>query len=75
MEKIDVPRLKNIVGEENVKTDPADLYVYGSDASVHSARPWVVVRPGNAEQVQEIMAYANQEKIPVITRGGGSGMA
>ncbi|MCP4116804.1 MAG: FAD-binding protein [Desulfobacteraceae bacterium] len=74
MEKIDVPRLKNIVGEENVKTDPADLYVYGSDSSVHSARPWVVVRPENAEQVQDIMVYANQEKIPVVTRGGGSGM-
>jgi glycolate oxidase len=74
MEKIDVPRLINIVGEENVKTDPADLYVYGSDSSVHSARPWVVVRPRNTEQVQAIMAFANQEKIPVITRGGGSGM-
>jgi glycolate oxidase len=74
MEKIDVPRLINIVGEENVKTDPADLYIYGSDSSVHSARPWVVVRPGNTEQVQAIMAFANQEKIPVVTRGGGSGM-
>ena len=74
MEKIVVPRLKTIVGEENVKTDPADLYVYGSDSSVHSARPWVVVRPENTEQVQAIMAFANKEKIPVITRGGGSGM-
>ncbi len=74
MEKIDVPRLINIVGEDNVKTDPADLYIYGSDSSVHSARPWVVVRPGNTEQVQAIMAFANEEKIPVITRGGGSGM-
>ena len=54
--------------------DPADLYIYGSDSSVHSARPWVVVRPENTKQVQEIMAYANQEKIPVITRGAGSGM-
>ncbi|MBI9088454.1 MAG: FAD-binding protein [Desulfobacterium sp.] len=74
MEKIDVPRLISIVGEKNVKTDPADLYVYGSDASVHSARPWVVVRPENTEQVQAIMAFANQGKIPVVTRGGGSGM-
>ncbi len=74
MEKFDIPRLKNIVGEENVKTDPADLYIYGSDASVHSARPWVVVRPKNAQQVQQLMAFANQEKIPVVTRGSGSGM-
>jgi glycolate oxidase len=74
MEKIDIPRLKNIVGEENVKSDPADLFIYGSDSSVHSASPWVVVRPKNTEQVQQVMAFANQEKIPVITRGGGSGM-
>jgi glycolate oxidase len=74
MEKNDVLRLKNIVGKKNVKTDPADLYIYGSDSSVHSARPWVVVRPENTEQVQEIMAFANQEKIPVVTRGAGSGM-
>ncbi len=74
MEKIDIPRLKEIVGEENLKSNPADLYIYGSDSSVHSARPWVVVRPRDTEQVQQIMAYANQEKIPVITRGAGSGM-
>ncbi|MBI9088047.1 MAG: FAD-binding protein [Desulfobacterium sp.] len=74
MEKKDVLRLKDIVGKKNVKTDPADLYVYGSDSSVHSARPWVVVRPENTEQVQEIMAFANKEKIPVVTRGAGSGM-
>ena len=74
METIDIPRLENIVGEENVKTDPADLFVYGSDSSVHSARPWVVVRPENTEQVQQVMAFANQKKIPVVTRGAGSGM-
>jgi len=74
MDKIDIPRLKSIVGEDNVKTDAADLYIYGSDSSVHSARSWVIVRPENTEQVQKIMAFANAEKIPVITRGAGSGM-
>ncbi len=74
MEKNDLLRLKNIVGKKNVKTDPADLYVYGSDSSVHSARSWAVVRPENTGQVQEIMAFANKEKIPVVTRGAGSGM-
>ncbi len=74
MEKIDIPRLKSIVGDENVKTDPADLYIYGSDSSVHSAKTWAVVRPGNTKEVQEIMKFANSEKIPVISRGGGSGM-
>ena len=74
MKKLDVARLKDIVGADNVKDDEADLYVYGTDASVHEAMPWAVVRPDNAEQVQNILRYANSELIPVIPRGSGSGM-
>ena len=74
MEKIDIPRLKSIVGEEHVKTDPADLYIYGSDSSVYAQKAWAVVRPANTKDVQEIMKFANEEKIPVISRGAGSGM-
>ena len=75
MEKINIPMLKQIVGEQNVKDDPADLYIYGSDSSVHSNSSWIVVRPDNTEQVQKILQLANKEKIPVTTRGGGSGMS
>ncbi|MCK4654181.1 MAG: FAD-binding oxidoreductase, partial [Candidatus Cloacimonetes bacterium] len=69
---VSIERLKGIVGEENVKDDIADLYVYGSDASVHEAMPWVVVRPHKIEEVQNIMRYANSELIPVIPRGSAS---
>ncbi|MBC8441641.1 MAG: FAD-binding protein [Deltaproteobacteria bacterium] len=74
MKTIDVTRLRAIVGERNIKTDPSDLYIYGSDSSVHHAMPWAIVKPENTSQVQEIMRYANEEIIPVIARGGGSGM-
>ncbi len=74
MKQIDLSKLENIVGRDNVKADPADLYIYGSDSSVHSAMPWAVIRPENTEHVQNIVKYANQEKIPIIPRGGGSGM-
>ncbi|HKK90177.1 MAG TPA: FAD-linked oxidase C-terminal domain-containing protein [Desulfobacteraceae bacterium] len=74
MANIDLPRLKQIVGEENVKSDPADLYVYGSDSSVHHASTDAVVRPKNTEQVQQIMRWANEHRVPVISRGGGSAM-
>ncbi|MCP3891352.1 MAG: FAD-binding oxidoreductase, partial [Desulfobulbaceae bacterium] len=66
--------MENIVGKNNVKADPADLYIYGSDSSVHSAMPWAVVRPEHTEHVQNIVKYANKNKIPIVTRGGGSGM-
>jgi glycolate oxidase len=71
--KIDMKKLKKIVGEDNVSDNVADLYVYGSDASVHQAMPTVIVRPKTVEEVQKIMRYANENKIPVVPRGAGSG--
>ena len=68
---VGIERLKGIVGTENVKDNIADLYVYGSDSSVHEAMPWVVVRPHTTEEVQNIMRYANPRMIPVVARGDG----
>lgn len=73
--KIDINRLKEIVGENNVRENSADLYVYCSDSSVHQATPTVVVRPKTAEEVQEILRYANAGLIPVVARGAGSGLS
>jgi len=70
--KVDLKKLKKIVGKDNASGDSADLYVYSSDASVHQAMPSVVVRPKTAEEIQKIMRYANKNKIPVIARGAGS---
>ena len=72
---IDVKKLKELVGEENVRDNIAELYVYGSDSSVHQANPSVVVRPRTIEEVRGIMRHANAELIPVIARGAGSGMS
>ena len=74
MSSVNIGKLKEIVGEINVRDNIADLYVYGSDSSVHEAMPNAIVRPQNVAQVQEIMRYANSEKIPIIPRGSGSGM-
>lgn len=71
--EINVTKLEEIVGKENVTTDPADLYVYSSDASVHQALPSAVVRPRSIEDVQKIARYANENHIPIIPRGSGSG--
>ena len=71
---IDIGKLKSIAGEENVLREAADLYVYGSDSSVHEGMPQVIVRPENTGKVQATLRYANRKKIPVIARGSGSGM-
>jgi glycolate oxidase len=49
---------------------------YGSDETedFHFAPQWVV-KPGNTEEVSAILKLANQYKIPVTTRGGGTGLA
>lgn len=73
--KVDIDKLKDIVGIDNVKDNLADLYVYASDASVHTKLPDVVVRPNSIQQVQKIVKYANMSKIPIVPRGAGSGMS
>jgi len=62
MSSVNIEKLKEIVGENNVLHNRADLYVYGSDSSVHEAMPDAIVRPENIEQVQGLMRYANSEK-------------
>lgn len=70
-----IEKLKAIVGEDNIRTDIADRYIYGSDSSVHIANADVVVRPETTEQIQDIARLANAEKVPIVPRGAGSGMS
>jgi glycolate oxidase len=74
MSAVNIKKLREIVGEDYARDNVADMYVYGSDSSVHEALPQAVVKPQNVGQVQQIMQYVNSEKIPVIPRGSGSGM-
>ena len=71
-----VARLTEIVGKENVFTDPEDLASYAYDATslwVHS--PDVVVFPITTEQISEILKLANEHKVPVTPRGGGTNVS
>jgi len=72
---INLEHLTSIVGEQNITSDMADLYVYASDASVHQSLPSVVIRPESISHVQDILRYANEHLIPVTPRGAGSGMS
>lgn len=46
--------------------------VYGADASRRFAVPWAVVRPREAGQVRELLAWAHQEQIPLFPRARGT---
>jgi glycolate oxidase len=65
--------LRKIVGEDHATDDEVELYVYGGDASIYQSMPAAVVRPGRVEEVQELLRYANENKIPIVPRGAGSG--
>lgn len=57
-------RPMEIVGERNCTTSPTDLYVHAFDGGIHRRKPDAVVRPHRTEEVQEIIAFANEKKIP-----------
>jgi glycolate oxidase len=69
-----IKQLQDIVGGEYCRTNNAELYVYAFDGGIHRRKPDVVVQPQNKEQVQKIVVLANKNKIPLVPRGGGSGL-
>lgn len=75
-----VTQLEAIVGPAYVLTAEraeADVYAdYGRDHTedLHFA-PDVVLRPGNAEEVSEIVRLCHEHHIPVTPRGAGTGLS
>jgi glycolate oxidase len=70
-----ITELKKITGKDGVLTTPEDLAVYSYDGTFAEHRPDVVILPRTTEQVSQIVNLAARERLPVVTRGMGSGMA
>ena len=67
---------KKIVGEKYVLTQPEELYAYSYDATPGYAHmPEAVVIPGTTDEVAAVLRFANEEKIPVYTRGSGTNLS
>ncbi|WP_318249179.1 FAD-binding oxidoreductase [Geoglobus acetivorans] len=72
-----VLKLREIVGSENVVLDP-ESYLYDETPPLirpEASRDVAVVKPGSTEEVSRIMKLANERKIPVFVRGGGTGLS
>ncbi|RMF89504.1 MAG: FAD-binding protein [Nitrospinota bacterium] len=68
--------LARIVGRQNVIYEEDELLVYECDGmTMDKALPDVVVFPTTTAQVVEIVKWANQEGVPFIARGGGTGLS
>ncbi len=68
-------QLEKITGREGVLTSPEDLAVYSYDATFEQGCPDVVVLPRTTEQVSQVVKLAAQRRIPLVSRGMGSGLA
>jgi glycolate oxidase len=69
-----IKKLMEIAGADHVISSLEGLEKYASDGTKLRYIPDVVIVPGTAEEISQIMILANREGVPVIPRGGGSGM-
>jgi glycolate oxidase len=69
-------QLRELLGSKNVLSELIDLIPYGFDGTAALSRTAdVVVLPDTSEQVQALVRWASQEKIPLVTRGSGTGLS
>lgn len=73
---ITLGKLETIVGKEAVFCDRESLEKYGQDETEDLLfLPEAVVKPSGVEQIAAILKVCNAEKIPVTTRGAGTGLS
>lgn len=68
-----ISKLIESVGKKNLLIDKNDCWNYGYDNSRGHALPQAVVFATTHEQVLSIVGLCNQHKIPLTTRGRGTG--
>ena len=69
--------LEKILEGSTVQTDPDVLEAYSRDRAplAPAGTPVAMVRARNVEDVARTLKFANERRIPVVTRAAGSGLA
>jgi glycolate oxidase subunit GlcD len=70
-----VPKLQEIVGNENVLWKEVDLAVYEYDASLYRGKPKAVVFTETPNQVSEVVKLLYAEGVPYVARGAGTNLS
>ena len=73
-----ISALQALLGADaSLITDPDITSSYSRDQApfAQSAPPLAVLLARSAEQISTVLRYASEHKIPVVTRGAGSGLA
>lgn len=69
--------LEKILSKNNILTTPEECYVYAQDGTNGVASdilPEAVVFPETIDEVQKILSFANENKVPVVARGAGTNL-
>ena len=79
LDRVLIEELEKVVGKDDVVTAIAKMQNYLVDESPASVRPrpandLVLVKPADAQQVSAVLRLANNNRIPVFPRGGGTGL-
>ncbi|HKB91776.1 MAG TPA: FAD-binding protein, partial [Opitutaceae bacterium] len=71
-----IDALQDLLGKENVLFEKEDIIPYGFDGTAALKHlPATVVFPRNAKEVSAVLALARESKMPVVTRGSGTGLS
>ena len=71
-----VAKLKSILPEDAVISDPAEVKVYECDAlTAYRCPPLAVVLPASTEEVAVVLRLCHGERVPVVPRGSGTSLA
>ena len=73
MEQTHIDFFKKLLGVDNAYFDEAHKLAYSYDATRKVFKPDAVLFPKDEDEVSKILAYCNDNLLPVIPRGAGSG--
>ena len=73
MEQTHIDFFKKLLGEDNAYFDEAHKLAYSYDATRKVFKPDAILFPKDEDEVSKILAYCNDNLLPVIPRGAGSG--
>jgi glycolate oxidase len=71
-----IDELAKIVGADRTLTSDIDIAPYSFDGTAAlRKRPACIIFPQSTEQIAECLRVAYQAKVPVVTRGSGTGLS
>lgn len=73
MEQTHIDFFKKLLGEDNAYFDETHKFAYSYDATRKVFKPDAILFPKDEDEVSKILAYCNDNLLPVIPRGAGSG--